>query len=155
MHVFYEKTFISDGISSVLVTGQFYLPQIGLAKREGSLSPLGRMVAVNGHKMSVFVRGQERPLPFYILKTCMMGFLSSIRQSLQRELAVVIVRTPLSPEMFLRHVKPQPSLKYQVLILFFLIRWSPQKLFCGKKNIQVKSRQSLSQIGLYQRVTIK
>ena len=94
------------GLVLFLLLASFTYHRLGLQREKASLSPLGRMVAVNEHKMSVFVRGQERPLPFYILKTCMMGFQRSTRSSLLKELAMVTVRTRLSPEMFLRHVKP-------------------------------------------------
>ena len=79
MHVFRKRLLFLLVAVLVLLLASFTYHRLGLQREKASLSPLGRMVAVNEHKMSVFVRGQERPLPFYILKTCMMGFLSSIR----------------------------------------------------------------------------
>ena len=64
MHVFRKRLCFLLGLVLFLLLASFTYHRLGLQREKASLSPLGRMVAVNEHKMSVFVRGQERPLPF-------------------------------------------------------------------------------------------
>lgn len=64
MHVFMKRLLFLVGAVLVLLLASFTYHRLGLQREKASLGPLGRMVAVNGHKMSVFVRGQERPRQF-------------------------------------------------------------------------------------------
>ena len=53
----YKKTFISAGNSSILLHNSFTYHRLACKERM-LLNPVGQMVAVNGYKISVFVKGQ-------------------------------------------------------------------------------------------------
>ena len=60
MPVFMKRLCFLQGLVLVLLLTSFTYHRLGLQREKASLSPLGRMVSVN----ELFVRGQERPLPF-------------------------------------------------------------------------------------------
>lgn len=57
MHVFMKRLCFLLGAVLVLLLASFTYHRIALQRENASLSPIGRMVAVNGHKMSVYVKG--------------------------------------------------------------------------------------------------
>lgn len=58
MHVFRKRLLFLLGLVLFLLLASFTYHRLGLQREKASLSPLGRMVSVNGHDMSVFVKGE-------------------------------------------------------------------------------------------------
>ena len=58
MHVFIKRLLFLLGAVLVLLLVSFTYHRLALQREKASLKPIGQMVAVNGHKMSVFVKGQ-------------------------------------------------------------------------------------------------
>lgn len=57
MHVFIKRLCFLLGVVLVLLLTSFTYHKLALQREEVFLKPKGQMVAVNGHKMSVFVKG--------------------------------------------------------------------------------------------------
>ena len=58
MHVFRKRLLFLLGLVLFLLLASFIYHRLGLQREKASLSTLGRMVSVNGHDMSVFVKGE-------------------------------------------------------------------------------------------------
>ncbi len=57
MHVFRKRILFLLGAVLVFVTASFTYHRLALQREKASLNPMGQMVSVNGHDMSVFVKG--------------------------------------------------------------------------------------------------
>lgn len=57
MHVFMKKLLFLMGAVLVLLLASFIYHRLALQREKASLNPMGQMVSVNGHDMSVFVKG--------------------------------------------------------------------------------------------------
>ena len=58
MHVFINRLLFLLGVVLVLLLASFTYHRLALQRENASLNPVGQMVAVNGYKISVFVKGQ-------------------------------------------------------------------------------------------------
>ena len=58
MHVFIKRLLFLLGVVLVLLLASFTYHRLALQRENASLNPVGQMVAVNGYKISVFVKGQ-------------------------------------------------------------------------------------------------
>lgn len=58
MHVFRKRLLFLVGAVLVLLLASFTYHRLGLQREKVSLKPIGQMVSVNGHDMSVFVKGE-------------------------------------------------------------------------------------------------
>ena len=59
MHVFRKRLLFLLGAVLVLLLASFTYHRLALQREKASLKPMGQMVSVNGHEMSVFVKGNE------------------------------------------------------------------------------------------------
>ena len=57
MHVFMKRLLFLVGAVLVLLLASFTYHRLALQREKDSLKPMGQMVSVNGHDMSVFVKG--------------------------------------------------------------------------------------------------
>ena len=57
MHVFMKRLLFLMGAVLVLLLASFIYHRLALQREKASLNPMGQMVSVNGHEMSVFVKG--------------------------------------------------------------------------------------------------
>lgn len=57
MHVFMKRLCFLMGAVLVLLLASFIYHRLALQREKASLNPMGQMVSVNGHDMSVFVKG--------------------------------------------------------------------------------------------------
>lgn len=57
MHVFMKRLLFLMGAVLVLLLVSFIYHRLALQREKASLNPIGQMVSVNGHDMSVFVKG--------------------------------------------------------------------------------------------------
>ena len=57
MHVFMKRLLFLVGAVLVLLLASFTYHRLALQREKASLKPMGQMVSVNGHDMSVFVKG--------------------------------------------------------------------------------------------------
>ena len=57
MHVFMKRLLFLMGAVLVLLLASFIYHRLALQREKTSLNPMGQMVSVNGHDMSVFVKG--------------------------------------------------------------------------------------------------
>ena len=57
MHVFIKRLCFLLGAVLVLLLASFIYHRLALQREKASLNPMGQMVSVNGHDMSVFVKG--------------------------------------------------------------------------------------------------
>lgn len=57
MHVFMKRLLFLMGAVLVLLLASFIYHRLALQREKASLNPMGKMVSVNGHDMSVFVKG--------------------------------------------------------------------------------------------------
>lgn len=58
MHVFIKRLLFLLGVVLVLLLASFTYHRLALQREKASLNPIGQMVSVDGHQMSVFVKGQ-------------------------------------------------------------------------------------------------
>ena len=58
MHVFMKRLLFLLGIVLVLLLASFTYHRLALQRENAFLNSVGQMVAVNGYKISVFVKGQ-------------------------------------------------------------------------------------------------
>ena len=58
MHVFMKRLLFLMGAVLVLLLASFIYHRLALQREKASLNPMGQMVSVNGHDMSVFVKGE-------------------------------------------------------------------------------------------------
>ena len=58
MHVFRKRLLFLLGAVLVLLLASFTYHRLALQREKASLKPMGQMVSVNGHEMSVFVKGE-------------------------------------------------------------------------------------------------
>ena len=58
MHVFRKRLLFLLGAVLLLLLSSFTYHRLSLQREKASLNPLGQMVSVNGHDMSVFVKGE-------------------------------------------------------------------------------------------------
>ena len=58
MHVFMKRLLFLMGAVLVLLLASFIYHRLALQREKASLDPMGQMVSVNGHDMSVFVKGE-------------------------------------------------------------------------------------------------
>ena len=58
MHVFMKRLIFLVGAVLVLLLASFTYHRLALQREKASLKPMGQMVSVNGHDMSVFVKGE-------------------------------------------------------------------------------------------------
>lgn len=58
MHVFIKRLLFLLGVVLVLLLTSFTYHKLALQREKASLNPIGQMVSVDGHEMSVFVKGQ-------------------------------------------------------------------------------------------------
>ena len=59
MHVFMKRLLFLMGAVLVLLLASFIYHRLDLQREKASLNPMGQMVSVNGHDMSVFVKGNS------------------------------------------------------------------------------------------------
>lgn len=59
MHVFMKRLLFLMGAVLVLLLASFIYHRLALQREKASLNPMGQMVSVNGHDMSVFVKGNS------------------------------------------------------------------------------------------------
>ena len=57
LHVFMKRLLFLMGAVLVLLLASFIYHRLALQREKASLNPMGQMVSVNGHDMSVFVKG--------------------------------------------------------------------------------------------------
>ena len=57
MHVFMKRLLFLMGAVLVLLLASFIYHRLALQREKTSLNPMGQMVSVNGHDMSVFIKG--------------------------------------------------------------------------------------------------
>lgn len=57
MHVFMKRLLFLMGAVLVLLLASFIYHRLALQREKASLNPMGQMVSVNGHDMSIFVKG--------------------------------------------------------------------------------------------------
>ena len=57
MHVFMKRLLFLMGAVLVLLLASFIYHRLALQREKASLNPMGQMVSVNGHDMSVFIKG--------------------------------------------------------------------------------------------------
>ena len=57
MHVFMKRLLFLLGAVLLLLLASFTYHRLALQREKASLNPMGQMVSVNGHDMSVFVKG--------------------------------------------------------------------------------------------------
>ena len=117
MHVFRKRLLFLLGAVLVLLLASFTYHRLALQREKVSLKPMGQMVSVKGHDMSVFVKG-EGPQTLVFLSGAgtaspildFKDLYDGLSKQYKIGLAMVTVRTHPSPEMFLRffqrHVKP-------------------------------------------------
>ena len=58
MHVFRKRILFLLGAVLVLLLASFTYHRLALQREKVSLNPMGQMVSVNGHEMSIFVKGE-------------------------------------------------------------------------------------------------
>ena len=58
MHVFRKRLLFLLGAVLLLLLASFTYHRLALQREKASLKPMGQMVSVNGHEMSVFVKGE-------------------------------------------------------------------------------------------------
>lgn len=58
MHVFMKRLLFLLGAVLLLLLASFTYHRLALQREKASLNPVGQMVSVNGHDMSVFVKGR-------------------------------------------------------------------------------------------------
>ena len=58
MHVFRKRILFLLGAVLVFVLASFTYHRLALQREKISLNPMGQMVSVNGHEMSIFVKGE-------------------------------------------------------------------------------------------------
>lgn len=58
MHVFRKRLLFLLGVVLVLLLASFTYHRLALQREKVSLNPMGQMVSVNGHEMSIFVKGE-------------------------------------------------------------------------------------------------
>ena len=58
MHVFRKRLLFLLGAVLVLLLASFTYHRLALQREKVSLKPMGQMVSVNGHDMSIFVKGE-------------------------------------------------------------------------------------------------
>ena len=58
MHVFRKRLLFLLGAVLVLLLASFTCHRLALQREKVSLNPMGQMVSVNGHEMSIFVKGE-------------------------------------------------------------------------------------------------
>ena len=58
MHVFRKRLLFLLGAVLLLLLSSFTYHRLALQREKASLNPMGQMVSVNGHDMSVFVKGE-------------------------------------------------------------------------------------------------
>ena len=58
MHVFIKRLLFLLGAVLLLLLSSFTYHRLSLQREKASLNPMGQMVSVNGHDMSVFVKGE-------------------------------------------------------------------------------------------------
>lgn len=58
MHVFMKRLLFLMGAVLVLLLASFIYHRLDLQREKTSLNPMGQMVSVNGHDMSIFVKGE-------------------------------------------------------------------------------------------------
>ena len=58
MHVFRKRLLFLLGAVLVLLLASFTYHRLALQREKASLKPMGQMVSVNGHEMSIFVKGE-------------------------------------------------------------------------------------------------
>lgn len=58
MHVFRKRLLFLLGAVLLLLLSSFTYHRLSLQREKASLNPMGQMVSVNGHDMSVFVKGE-------------------------------------------------------------------------------------------------
>ena len=58
MHVFMKRLLFLLGAVLVLLLASFTYHRLALQREKVSLNPMGQMVSVNGHEMSIFVKGE-------------------------------------------------------------------------------------------------
>ncbi len=58
MHVFRKRLLFLLGAVIVLLLASFTYHRLALQREKASLKPMGQMVSVNGHEMSIFVKGE-------------------------------------------------------------------------------------------------
>ena len=74
MHVFINRLLFLLGVVLVLLLASFTYHRLALQRENASLNPVGaKMVAVNGYKISVFVKGSGVTNPSFSL-WCWNGF---------------------------------------------------------------------------------
>lgn len=59
MHVFMKRLLFLMGAVLVLLLASFIYHRLAFQREKASLNPMGQMVSVNGHDMSVFVKGNS------------------------------------------------------------------------------------------------
>ena len=58
MHVFRKRLLFLLGAVLLLLLSSFTYHRLSLQREKASLNPMGQMVSVNGHEMSIFVKGE-------------------------------------------------------------------------------------------------
>ena len=58
MHVFRKRLLFLLGAVLLLLLSSFTYHRLALQREKASLNPMGQMVSVNGHEMSIFVKGE-------------------------------------------------------------------------------------------------
>ena len=140
MHVFIKRLLFLLGIVLVLLLASFTYHRLALQRENASLNPVGQMVAVNGYKISVFVKGQGSQTLVFLsgagTASSILDF-KDVYDGFSKEYKIVVVEradygysedTSKSRDVSVilsETRQSQPSHKYQVHILFFLIRWPP------------------------------
>ena len=66
MHVFRKRLLFLLGAVLVFVLASFTYHRLALQREKASLKPMGQMVSVNGHDMSVFVKGGGKHTLFFL-----------------------------------------------------------------------------------------
>ena len=113
MHGFIKRLLFLLGVVLVLLLASFTYHRLALQRENASLNPVGQMVAVNGYKISVFVKGQGSQTLVFLsgagTASPILDF-KDVYDGFSNEYKIVVVertdygysgRTRLSQEMYL------------------------------------------------------
>lgn len=113
MHVFIKRLLFLLGVVLVLLLASFTYHRLALQRKNASLNPVGQMIAVNGYKISVFVKGQGSQTLVFLsgagMASPILDF-KDVYDGFSKEYKIVVVeradygysvRTRLSQEMYL------------------------------------------------------
>ena len=91
MHVFIKRLLFLLGIVLVLLLASFTYHRLALQRENASLNPVGQMVAVNGYKISVFVKGQGSQTLVFLSGAGTASSILDVYDGFSKEYKIVVV----------------------------------------------------------------